>query len=98
MKNRINALCRLGSLIFLISLTLPVLGSSLSDRLLDDEKRVTEYYKECVEIKDYGIRTEFEVSCFRNYHHFNTDNSKFYKSREVKKEIRILENQLLFLI
>lgn len=95
MKFGRNALCRLGALIFLISLTLPTRGNFLDNILKDDEERVTEYYNECLEIIEFGVGNSYEASCFKSYHHFNTSISKYYKRSHIKDEVRISSFNML---
>jgi len=46
---------------------------------LEDWQRTEDYYKDCLNLKKLVIKNQYQVECFTNYHHFNSNAvSKYY--------------------
>jgi hypothetical protein len=60
-----------------------------SDRALNKE-----YKRYCEEIKKYHVKSAYKVNCYSNYHHFNSDALKSYRT-SASREIKIAGYNLL---
>ena len=62
-------------------------ANSLANRSLGlaDWQRTESYYKDCLNLKEIVIKGNYQVDCYTNYHHFNSDASKtFYSPKNAK--------------
>lgn len=83
----------------LLSLLIGPVASVASNKdPASDQLSITEYQKECLNIKKLTVRNSFPVDCYRNYHHFNSGafKSKYSKGQALKKgRIKIASYNML---
>ncbi|MCF8059979.1 MAG: hypothetical protein K9K67_11830 [Bacteriovoracaceae bacterium] len=56
---------------------------------LEDFRRTEEYYQECLSIKSLVILGAYKADCYTNYHHFNSDASRYYEGKGGKSWIEM---------
>ena len=89
------------SLICLILLVLIMFSISRVESFEVEKKikRAEDFHQTCLEIKKYGIKNAYKISCTPNYHHFNSSAYKKYYSHsntlESSSKIRIASFNLL---
>ncbi len=78
------------ALLVYISLLLPFLAVQVQAKSVRADRAMNkEYRRKCLEIREYHVKADYDVDCYTNYHHFNSDAAYRYYSSSAKSSIKV---------